>query len=63
MFDTAEPEAMTDPAGDGTMTVEFADCSQGLVSYEVASVGISGEIPIQRIVTDKVPLCEALNSN
>jgi hypothetical protein len=60
VFDAAEPVAETDLAGDGTITLEFADCSAGLVNYEITSLGISGEIPIQRIVEDNVPLCEAL---
>jgi hypothetical protein len=60
VFDAAEPAASTDMAGDGTLTVEFADCSEGLVKYEITSLGISGEIPIQRITPDNVPLCEAL---
>jgi hypothetical protein len=62
VFDSAEPAASTDPAGDGTMTIEFADCTEGLVSYEITSLDISGEIPIQRIVPDNVALCEMLAS-
>ena len=42
------------------MTIEFADCSEGLVNYQITSLEISGEIPIQRITPDNVPLCEAL---
>jgi len=61
VFDAAEPETITDPAGDGTMTIEFADCSNGLVSYEITSLGISGEIPIQRIAPDNISLCETLS--
>jgi hypothetical protein len=60
VFDAAEPAASTNLAGDGTMTIEFADCTEGLVNYEISSLGISGEIPIQRIVLDNVPLCESL---
>ncbi|MCH7506865.1 MAG: DUF3179 domain-containing protein [Proteobacteria bacterium] len=60
VFDSAEPAAATDLAGDGTITLEFADCTEGLVNYEITSLGISGEIPIQRIVPDKIALCEAL---
>jgi hypothetical protein len=60
VFDAAEPAPSTDTEGDGTMTLEFADCTQGLVSYEITSLGISGEIPIQRVATDNVELCEAL---
>jgi len=62
VFDSANPPATTDPAGDGTMTIDFVDCNQGLVSYEITSLGISGTIPIQRVVLDNVALCEALAS-
>jgi hypothetical protein len=34
--------------------------TEGLVSYEITSLDISGEIPIQRISLDNVALCEAL---
>lgn len=61
VFDAAEPAATTDPAGDGTMKIEFEDCENGLVSYEIASLGISGEIPIQRIAPDNAALCESLS--
>jgi lysophospholipase L1-like esterase len=60
VFDAAEPAASTDLAGDGTLTLEFADCTEGLVSYEITSLGISGKIPIQRITLDNVALCESL---
>jgi hypothetical protein len=62
VFDAASPAASTDPSGDGTMTIEFADCTEGLVKYEITSPGISGEIPIQRITPDNVALCETLAS-
>jgi hypothetical protein len=60
VFDAVEPAASTDLAGDGTMTLEFADCTEGLVNYEITSLDISGEIPIQRIAPDNVLLCELL---
>ena len=62
-FDAIEPKATTDLEGDGTLTIQFADCNAGLVSYEITSLGISGEIPIERIVLDNVPLCESLMAN
>ena len=43
------------------MTIEFADCAEGLVSYEITALGISGIIPIQRITPDNVALCEVLS--
>lgn len=61
IFDAAEPAAVTDPAGAGTITLEFADCSDALMSYQIPSLGLSGEIPLERIATDNEPLCEALS--
>ena len=60
LFDAVEPAPSTDLAGDGTITLEFADCSAGLVSYNITSLGISGQVPIQRVATGNIPLCEAL---
>ena len=59
VFDAADPAPM-DPAPDGTITLSFADCTQGILDYDITSLGLSGEIPIQRIVPDNVTLCEAL---
>lgn len=61
VFDSAEPATSTDLEGDGILTLEFADCSEGLVSYEITSLGISGEIPIERIAPDNISLCEFLD--
>ncbi len=60
VFDAATPAATTDQDGDGTMTIQFADCDNGLVMYDITSLGFSDEIPIERIVQDNVPLCEML---
>jgi hypothetical protein len=62
VFDANDPPAENDGVGDGTMTIEFADCTEGLVTYEINSLNLSGEIPIQRIVPDNVELCEALTN-
>ena len=61
-FEASQPAATTDLAGNGRMTIEFADCTEGLVHYKITSTGISGEIPIQRITPDNVALCETLAS-
>ena len=62
VFNAAEPPTTRDPNGYGTMTLQFADCTEGLVNYEITSLGISGEIPIQRVVPENVPMCEELVS-
>lgn len=60
VFDAAEPRAETGQDGIGTMTIEFADCNNALVTYQITTPDISGEVPIQRIVTENVPACELL---
>ena len=60
VFDASDPAPETDASGDGTLTIEFSDCSQGWVRYHISSLDISGEIPIQRIAPDGIPLCETL---
>jgi hypothetical protein len=55
VFDAAEPPASNDGIGDGTMTIEFANCEEGLVTYEIFSPDVSGEIPIQPILADSGP--------
>jgi beta-glucanase (GH16 family) len=61
-FDSAEPPTSTDAAGIGTMTIEFADCTQGLVTYQMTDPVRTNQIPIQRIVGDNQALCETLNA-
>ena len=60
VFDAAEPPAETGQAGIGTMTLEFDDCRSGRAFYDIPGLGLTGSIPIQRIVEDNVALCEAL---
>lgn len=60
VFDASDPPANNDGVARGTMTIEFADCNEGMVTYELTSPSVSGEIPIKRITGDNVALCEAL---
>ena len=62
VFNSVTPVTETDLAGDGTITIEFVDCTEGLVNYEITSLDITGVIPIQRISPDNVALCETLAS-
>jgi glucose/arabinose dehydrogenase len=59
VFDSALP-AVGPPVQVGTMTITWSDCEAGLVSYDIPSLGLSGEIPVERIVADNVAFCEAL---
>ena len=45
---------------DGTIVLEFSDCENGTVTYDIPSINQQGVIPIQRIALDNVPHCEAL---
>jgi sugar lactone lactonase YvrE len=62
VFDAAEPAATTDPVGDGSLTLKFADCTSGAVMYEIDSLGLAGEIAVQRIVPNNVEVCEVLST-
>jgi plastocyanin len=59
VFDAAQPPAVTDPAPVGTITIAWAGCNEGILSYDLPGPGVAGEIPIERIVLDNVPACEA----
>jgi glucose/arabinose dehydrogenase len=59
VFDAPEP-APGPPVKDGTMTIVWEDCHSAVLSYEITSLGLVGEIPLERIVPDNAALCEAL---
>ncbi|MGD2128427.1 MAG: hypothetical protein PVJ17_03945, partial [Lysobacterales bacterium] len=58
IFDSGEPQPPP-PDQDGTMTVQFNDCSSGTVTYDLGTAGVSGQFPIQRIFTDTENLCQS----
>lgn len=56
-FNSADPEVTT--IQDGTITIKWTSCNSGILTYNIPSLGLSGEIPIERIVLANVPLCES----
>jgi hypothetical protein len=58
IFDSAEPLPVSVPGG--TILLQFSDCNSGSVSYDIPSINRTGLIPIERVATDNVALCEAL---
>jgi hypothetical protein len=56
VFDSAQPGV--DQAIDGAITLQFTGCNAGMVTYSIASLGLLGEVPIQRIALDNVSRCE-----
>jgi len=47
--------------GDGTIILTFSDCNNGTVQYDIPSIGQQGTVPIQRVVSDNITLCESLS--
>lgn len=60
LFNSEVPAPSTDLDGDGTITLEFTDCTSGVLNYDITSLGKSGQISIQRVAASNIPLCEAL---
>ena len=61
IFDSASDILRTDPPGsDGTLTLTFEDCNSGTVEYDIPSIGQTGTVPIERISSDNIALCDAL---
>ena len=58
VFDSDDPAAGTQMV-DGSIDIQWMDCGQGLLSYEIPTMSLAGDIPIQRIVDDNVAACEA----
>jgi endonuclease I len=62
VFDAPAPAA--DPAVlQGTLKLHFENCERGTATYDIPVSGVSGVIPIERIVSDNVPMCESLNGS
>jgi len=59
VFDSAEP-APDAPVKIGTMTIKWSGCNAAVLTYDITSPALAGEIPIERIVLDNVALCQAL---
>jgi len=59
LFDTPATEAPVTRVLDGTVILTFESCASGTIEYDIPSIGRTGIWPIQRIVGDNIPLCEA----
>jgi hypothetical protein len=58
VFDSPEPMPVQNM--DGTIILEFTTCNSGTVTYDIPSIDRQGVIPIERIATDNVSLCEMI---
>ena len=59
ILDSAEPPVTTEQLEGATIEIVWSSCTEGILKYDIPSLELSGEIPIQRIVDDKVAACEA----
>jgi plastocyanin len=60
LFDTPEVDAPVSRRADGTMTIEFNNCNEGTVTYDIESIDAQGDVPIRRVAIDNVSLCDTL---
>lgn len=44
----------------GSMSLDFTDCSNALLAYDLTDEGVAGEIPLTRVVAGSEALCESL---
>jgi plastocyanin len=58
VFDSPEPP-VDQPVPVGTITIVWSGCNAGLLTYDLTTPVLSGQVPIERIVLDNVPACEA----
>ncbi|HEY5776219.1 MAG TPA: endonuclease, partial [Xanthomonadales bacterium] len=62
LFDTQSEVQHTDPEGaDGTITLTFENCNSATLEYDITSIDRQGSVPLQRVATDNITLCEALD--
>ncbi|NNL94543.1 MAG: MBL fold metallo-hydrolase [Xanthomonadales bacterium] len=57
VFNSATP--VPDQVSDGTVTIEFADCNNALLTFNIPSAMQQGAIPLTRVAADNVARCEA----
>ena len=59
IFDSGEPPVESVKMEGATIEIVWIDCKAGILKYDIPTLGLSGEMPIERIVEDNVPACEA----
>ena len=59
IFDSAEPPVVTEQYEGASIEIVWTGCNEAVLKYDIPTLGLMGEIPIERIVLDNVPACEA----
>ena len=52
IFDSGDPPVTVEQLAGATIEIVWTGCNEGVLKYNIPSLGLSGEIPIQRIVLD-----------
>lgn len=55
VFDSATPEVTNEPFG--SILIQFENCDDGEIVYDIPSLQLTGYIPIQRVVRDYLSPC------
>jgi len=58
LFDAATPAPAMEAVG--TILLQFEDCNNGVVTYDLPGFGESGSMPIQRVAADNALLCKVM---
>ncbi len=58
IFDSGVPPVDTAQYPGATLEIVWTSCKAGIVKYNIPSLSLMGEVPIERIVEDKVAACE-----
>ncbi|MEJ8569674.1 hypothetical protein [Elongatibacter sediminis] len=59
VFDSTTPPVMEDQLEGASIVIRWSNCRQATLIYNIPTLGLMGEIHIERIVDDNVPACEA----
>ena len=59
IFNGSVPEASQTP-GYGTITIEFINCNEAILTYDFPSLVLSGQMTLTRVLPDNVALCQQL---
>jgi plastocyanin len=58
-LNSPQPPVFTDPMPYGSMIITWTDCNTALLSYDIPSLGLMGDVVIERAFPENVPVCEA----
>lgn len=61
IFDAGDPTPVHEASG--SILLQFEDCMNGSLYYDIPSIGRSGLVPIRRLANDHVALCEQLSGS